>query len=93
MVESVKNLGLYGVKVRKRKQLLIAGILQRRNWQRVKVEQLCVRWVDFGENEMLEGNSDGGFCTEPAVGCGLDDVLRRKWVRDGDGKDELLRLS
>ena len=50
----MKNLSLNGVKKTKLEQLLVAGMLQRGNRQGVKVKELGVRGVEFGEDEVLE---------------------------------------
>ena len=49
--------------------------------------------VDFGKNEVFEGNGYCGLCPQPAIRYDLNDVLRRERVGDGDGKDEFLWLS
>ena len=59
----MKHLCLNGVKVRKRKQLLVAGVLQSRDGERVEVEKLGVWRVDFREDEVFEGDGDGCLCS------------------------------
>ena len=67
MIECVKHLCLNGVKVREREERLVAGVLQRGDGERVEIEKSGVRWVDFGEDEVLEGDGDGCLGTQPAI--------------------------
>eukprot|EP00964_Phaeocystis_antarctica_P030407 scaffold17176_cov70-Phaeocystis_antarctica.AAC.1 len=61
---------------------------QRRDGQRTQVEQLRVRRVLLGQNEVAEGDGKRGLGAEPAVGDDADEVLRRQRVADRDGEGD-----
>mmetsp|Transcript_70197 Transcript_70197/g.198108 ORF Transcript_70197/g.198108 Transcript_70197/m.198108 type:complete len:1103 (-) Transcript_70197:287-3595(-) len=65
-------------------QLLGVGVPQRREGERLEVEQLGVRWVPLRQDEVPEGHRQQGLRIDPAVGYHPDEVLRRQGLRDRD---------
>mmetsp|Transcript_20226 Transcript_20226/g.41320 ORF Transcript_20226/g.41320 Transcript_20226/m.41320 type:complete len:682 (-) Transcript_20226:1713-3758(-) len=86
--EGREDLRLNRVEVRK-VRLVEAGVLaQRRDGQRAQVEQLGVRRVLLGQDEVAEGDGQRGLRAQPGVGDDAYEVLRRQRVGDGDGEGD-----
>ena len=86
----VEDLSLYGVEVVKGEQTLILGVLQGSCGERLKVEEVGVRWVDLREDEVFEGDWSNILCTKPAIGDCPHIVLRREVLQNGDGEYQFL---
>ena len=86
----VEDLGLYGVEVAKGEQTLILGVLQGSCGERLKVEEVGVRGVDFRKDEVFESDWSDILCAQPAIGDCPHVVLRREVLQNGDGEHQLL---
>mmetsp|Transcript_58331 Transcript_58331/g.131371 ORF Transcript_58331/g.131371 Transcript_58331/m.131371 type:complete len:260 (+) Transcript_58331:2391-3170(+) len=64
-------------------ELLGLRVPQRRQWQRLQVKQLCVRWVLLGQDQVPEGDGQQRLGVDPTVRSNPDEVLRWKRLRDG----------
>ena len=93
MIDRVKNLSLNRVKERERKERFVAGVLQCCHGQWVEIEQLGVRWMYLGEDQVLERDGDSGFGTQPAIGDSSDYVLGWEGLGYGNGKDQFLWIT
>ena len=86
----MEHLTLDRVKVLKPKQLLVGRVLEGGDRKWLEVEQLGVRWVEFRQYQVLEGNSDNRLRPQPTIGGHTDVVLRREGLEDGDREYKVL---
>lgn len=86
----MKDLGLNRVKIQEIIQLLVVGIVQSRHRKRMKIQQLCMRWVDLWQNQMLERDGYHCFCMKPSIREGTNKILRRKRLKDRNSESKIL---
>lgn len=92
VVECVEHLSLHGVEVGELVQLLVAGVIEGRDRERVKVKKIRVWWVDLRQDQVFEGNGHHSLCMQPAIRENTDKVLRGKWFKDRYSEGKLLYL-
>ena len=73
-------------------QTLKPFIVQHVDGKRLQVEEVGMRWMSVGKNEMLERESNDGLGSEPSVGYCVNDVLRWERLEDWNGEYECLNF-
>ena len=86
--EGVEGLRLDRVEVREGRGVEGGVGPERRDGERLEVEQLGVRRVLLREDQVAERDGEGGLGAEPALRHDADEVLRRQRVVDRDGERE-----
>ena len=92
VIEQVKNLGLH--RVEKLEPLPIElfenRIVQGRNRQWLKIEQICVYTLRVRTDQVLEGDWRHRLCAQPSIRNRTNIDLTWQWVRQRNGEIELM---
>ena len=67
MIQSVKDLSLDGIEVGELIKHLEACVVQGSDWQRLQVQQIGVRWMPLGQDQMLERQGAVRLAADPPV--------------------------
>ena len=86
MIQGVKYLRLYWIKIVKLEKHLQFWIVQGCLGQRLEVQKIGVGWMFFGQNQMLETDGAVGFTSQPPIGYGSDIILCGQRLKNGNGK-------